>query len=98
SPAVQAGYNRIKGSVPVRRDADIRQMDSCSRSSWLTFVKGGMAQAPSLTHRMASDETVKDAIVAQVHRYFMDTQMPTSEVQRRMAGIVRALGAGEKDI
>ncbi|MFC7419895.1 ABC transporter substrate-binding protein [Iodobacter arcticus] len=98
SAPVQAGYNRIKGSVPVRRDADIRQMDSCSRSSWQTFVKGGMVQAPSLTHRMASDEALKDAIVAQVHRYFMDSQMPTSEAQRRMAGIVRALGAGEKDI
>jgi glucose/mannose transport system substrate-binding protein len=53
-------------------------------------------QAPSLTHRMASDETLKDAIVAQVYRYFSDPQMPASEAQRRMAGIVRALGAEEK--
>lgn len=96
SPAVQAGYNRLKGSVPVRRDADLRQMDSCSRSSWQTFARGGTVQAPSLTHRMASDETLKDAIVAQVYRYFSDPQMPASEAQRRMAGIVRALGAGEK--
>ncbi|WP_293935062.1 ABC transporter substrate-binding protein [Iodobacter sp.] len=97
TPAVQANYNKIKGSVPVRRDANVRLMDSCARSSWQTFAKGSTVQAPSLTHRMASDEALKDAIVAQVHRFFSDSQMPVSEAQRRMAGIVRALGAEEKE-
>ncbi|SMC18092.1 glucose/mannose transport system substrate-binding protein [Andreprevotia lacus DSM 23236] len=92
SPAVQARYNQIKGSVPVRRDADVNQMDSCARASWRTFNRGALVQAPSMTHRMASDEGLKDAIIAQLHRYFADEHIPASETQRRIAALARALG------
>ncbi|GAB7126352.1 ABC transporter substrate-binding protein [Silvimonas sp. JCM 19000] len=91
SPQVQAGYNRIKGSVPVRRDADVASMDSCARQSWTTFARGGAVQAPSLVHRMATDEALKDAIVSLIHRYFVDDRMPATELQRRLANVVRAL-------
>ncbi|WP_051711207.1 ABC transporter substrate-binding protein [Andreprevotia chitinilytica] len=91
SPAMQIHYNQIKGSVSVRRDADPRQMDSCARSSWQTFGRGAQVQAPSLTHRMASNEQLKDAISAQIHRYFLDDTIAISETQRRIAALVRAL-------
>ena len=91
SPQVQAGYNRLKGSVPVRRDADVNSMDACARDSWLTFARGGAVQAPSLVHRMATDEALKDAIVSLVRRYFMDDRIATTELQRRIANVVRAL-------
>ena len=55
TPSMQQQYNAIKGSVPVRRDADPAKMDSCARASWLAFGKGAAAQAPSLVHRMAAD-------------------------------------------
>ncbi|GHD69187.1 sugar ABC transporter substrate-binding protein [Jeongeupia chitinilytica] len=91
SPAVQGAYNRIKGSVPVRRDADTAGMDACARASWRTFAHGAGVQAPSMVHRMATDETLKDAIIAQLHRYYTDEHMPVSEAQRRIAGLVRTL-------
>lgn len=91
SPQVQAGYNRIKGSVPVRRDVDPSTLDPCARQSWMAFARGAAVQAPSLVHRMATDEALKDAIVSLIRRYFMDDHIPTSELQRRIASVVRAL-------
>ncbi|WP_081686805.1 ABC transporter substrate-binding protein [Chitinilyticum litopenaei] len=91
-PAVQLGYNRLKGSVPVRRDLDPAALDVCARASWQAFARGPGMQAPSLVHRMASEEAFKDAVVAQIHRYFIDDQVNAAEVQRRLAALARALG------
>ncbi|WP_432722166.1 ABC transporter substrate-binding protein [Jeongeupia wiesaeckerbachi] len=99
SPSVQAAYNHIKGSVPVRRDADTATMDACARASWRTFGRGAGVQAPSMVHRMATDETLKDAIIAQLHRFYSDDHVPVGEIQRRIAGLVRTLaeqGGDEK--
>jgi glucose/mannose transport system substrate-binding protein len=89
TPAVQQQYNAIKGSVPVRRDADPARMDSCARDSWTTFAKGSSVQAPSLVHRMAADEESRDAIIAEVHRYFLDDAVTAADTQRRLAAIFR---------
>ena len=89
--SMQQQYNAIKGSVPVRRDADPARMDSCARASWIAFGKGAAAQAPSLVHRMAADEESRDAIIAEVHRFFMDDSVAAADTQRRLAAILRAL-------
>jgi glucose/mannose transport system substrate-binding protein len=91
TPAVQQQYNAIKGSVPVRRDADPARMDSCARDSWTTFGKGAQVQAPSLVHRMAADEETRDAIIAEVHRFFLDDAVTPQDTQRRLAAILRTL-------
>jgi len=57
----------------------------------MAFARGAAVQAPSLVHRMATDEALKDAIVSLIRRYFMDDHIPTSELQRRIASVVRAL-------
>ena len=91
SPAVQSDYNKFKGAIPVWRAPDISKMDSCSLNSWRTFSKGAAFQAPSLVHRMATDETTKDAMVAELRRFFVDDQIGEAEVQRKLASIARAL-------
>jgi glucose/mannose transport system substrate-binding protein len=91
SPAVQAEYNQLKGSVPVRRDADVSRMDTCARASWTAFGQERPNLVPSLVHRMATDEARKDAIVAEVHRFFIDDSVTTQQVQRRLAAVFRAL-------
>jgi glucose/mannose transport system substrate-binding protein len=90
-PAVQAEYNEAKGSVPVRRDADPDRMDSCGRASWTAFGRDAIPKVPSLAHRMATDEASKDAIVAEIHRYFVDDAMAPEEAQRRLIAVFRAL-------
>ncbi len=91
SPPVQTAYNQVKGAIPVWRAPDLSKMDSCARASWAAFSKGSAYQAPSLVHRMAADETAKDAIVAEVHRYFIDDKMSESDVQRKLASIARTV-------
>ena len=89
SPAVQADYNVLKGSVPARRDADPARMDSCARASWTIFARGGEVQAPSMVHRMAVDEASRDAIIAEVHRFFLDDRAAVAVAQRRLAALFR---------
>lgn len=91
SPALQAEYNQIKGSIPVLRNPDLAKMDSCARASWKLFSRGSAVQVPSLTHRMATDELSRDAIIAEVHRFFMDGQITVGDVQRRLGAIARSL-------
>jgi glucose/mannose transport system substrate-binding protein len=91
SAPLQAEYNAIKGSVSVRRDADPAQMDSCARESWLAFGQATAQLAPSLVHRMATDESSKDAIVAELHRFFVDPGVQASDVQRRLGAMFRVL-------
>ena len=91
SQPVQSAYNQAKGAIPVWRSPDLSKMDSCARASWSAFSKGSAFQAPSLVHRMAADETAKDAIVAEVHRYFMDDKMSESDIQRKLTNIARSL-------
>lgn len=89
SAPVQTDYNQFKGAIPVWRSPALSKMDSCSVASWQSFSKGAPFQAPSLVHRMATDETTKDAIVAEVRRYFMDDKISEIDTQRRLAAIAR---------
>jgi glucose/mannose transport system substrate-binding protein len=90
TPEVQTDYNQAKGSVSVLRTPDMLRMDSCSRASWKLFSSGGAAQVPSLVHRMAADEIVRDGMVAEIHRFFLDDKVTVAETQHRLAAIARS--------
>ena len=89
----QLAYNRIKGSVPVHREADVSSLDSCARDSWDTFADPRSARVPSLAHRMAADESIKDAVAQTLWRYLTDVRMEPAEAQRRLAAVIRAPSA-----
>ncbi|MBB5198752.1 ABC transporter substrate-binding protein [Glaciimonas immobilis] len=89
SAPVQTDYNQHKGSISVWQVPNMAKMDSCALASWRSFGQGVAFQAPSLVHRMATDETTKDAIVAEVRRYFMDNAITEDDTQRRLAAIAR---------
>jgi len=86
----QLAYNRIKGSVPVHRDADVSSLDSCARDSWASFADPRTARVPSLAHRMAADESIKDAVAQTLWRYLTDPRMGPADAQRRLAAVIRA--------
>lgn len=90
SAAIQADYNQIKGSIPVLRNPDLAKMDGCARAAWRLFARGAAAQVPSLVHRMAADEVTKNAVIAEVHRYFVDDRVTAAEAQRRLAAVAQA--------
>ena len=76
--------------MPVRRDIDPAALDSCARDSWETFALARNARVPSLAHRMAADEAIKDAVAQTLWRYLTDSRMETPEAQRRLASVIRA--------
>ncbi len=89
----QLAYNRIKGSVPVRRDLSasaLASLGSCARDSWETFASPTAARVPSLAHRMASDEATKDAVAQALWRYLSDPHMEAQEAQKRLASVIRS--------
>ena len=96
TPALQADFNALKGGVPVRRDADPARMDSCARASWTTFGQGAAVQAPSMVHRMATDEATRDAVIAEVHRYYLDERAQPAEAQRRLGALFRLFNLGNQ--
>lgn len=89
NPNLQTEYNTVKGSVSVRKDADPGKMDSCARNSWQSFAQGPSYQTPSLVHRMATEESNRDAIIAVIHRFFIDDKISIQETQKKMAAILR---------
>ncbi len=91
--AAQSAYNRIKGSVPVRRDIDPSTLDACARDSWETFAGARNERVPSLAHRMAADEAIKDAVAHALWRFVTDPRSDPQETQRRLAAVIRAPAA-----
>lgn len=88
-PAMQRDYSRVKGSVPVLRAPDLGAMDACARASWTLFATSAAGQAPSMVHRMATDETARDALVAELHRFFLNERVSVADTQRRLGVIGR---------
>jgi glucose/mannose transport system substrate-binding protein len=91
TPALQEDYNQIKGSIPPLRNPDFAKMDSCARDSWKTFARGSAAQVPSFSHHMATDDTSRDAIMGELHRFFMDDGVAVADTQRRLETMARVL-------
>ena len=89
TPALQNDYNQVKDSISVLHNPKLTRMDSCARASYKLFSSGPAAQIPSLVHRMATDEIVRDAMVAELHRFFLDDGVTVADAQRRLAAIAR---------
>lgn len=89
STSMQNEYNRIKGSIPVLRAPQLDRMDACGLASFKLFSSGPAAQVPSMVHRMAADEIVREATVTEVHRFFLDDKALPADTQRRLGAIAR---------
>lgn len=88
-PAMQLAYNQAKGSVPVRMDIDVQQLDECARDSWQTLVRPGNPLVPSIAHRMAAGESTKDALADALHRFAKSRSVTPQQAQARLVAIVR---------
>jgi glucose/mannose transport system substrate-binding protein len=91
SLAVQKSYNRVKGSVPVRKDFDPSQMDTCARQSWQTFAHPQTQRVPSLAHRMAASEVTKEAIAHIVQSFVLQPWQKAALAQGQLSAVVRAM-------
>lgn len=91
SATLQLGYNRIKGSVPVRKDVPVDELDPCAQQSYRLFAAPATPRVPSLVHRMAFGEVGKNALIETVHRFALDPAQTPAAAQRRLLGLLRAL-------
>lgn len=91
SATTQLGYNRIKGSIPVRRDVPVDELDPCAQQSFHLFANPATPRVPSLVHRMAFSEVGKNAIIETVHRFALDPTQTPAAAQRKLQGLLRAL-------
>lgn len=87
-PAIQMAYNQAKGSVPVRTDIDPSQLDACARDSWETLAKPGAPLLPSIAHRMAAVESVRDAMGEVLHRFVKTRDVTPQQAQAQLVAIV----------
>ena len=85
----QMAYHPAKGSVPVRMDIDPSQLDACARDSWQTLARPGSALLPSIAHRMAAVESVREAMGGVLHRFIKTRGMTPQEAQAQLVAIVR---------
>ncbi|MDT9001422.1 ABC transporter substrate-binding protein [Paucibacter sp. APW11] len=92
SATLQISYNRIKGSVPVRRDVPVDELDICAQRSYRLFANPATPRVPSLVHRMAFDEVGKNAFIETVHRFALDPNQTPAAAQKRLQALLRALG------
>lgn len=96
SATLQLGYNRIKGSIPVRRDVPVDELDPCAQASFHLFANPNTPRVPSLVHRMAFGEVGKNAIIETVHRFALDPSQTPAAAQRKLQGLLRALAPKTK--
>ncbi len=90
APDAQYAYNNAKGSAPVRHDIDPQRLTPSAQRSWRDFAATPHHRLPSLAHRMAATESIKDAVAKLVWQFTNGIQTNTALTQRRLAAAVRA--------
>jgi glucose/mannose transport system substrate-binding protein len=91
SAGLQERYNRIKGSVPVLRTVDLNAMDSCARASWNKLADPAATVVQSNVVGTIGGQVMRDALIAEIHRFFMDESIAVQDTQRRLAAVSRAI-------
>lgn len=90
TPRVQRAFSRAKGTFPARRDIADEVLDACARGSRRAFHREP-APAPSLVHRMATTETVRNVFISEVHRFFTAGEADADATARRLAAALEAI-------
>jgi glucose/mannose transport system substrate-binding protein len=85
APAMQVEFNRLKGSVPIRADADASKMDACAQA--------GLAIMKDRTRQVGNGEVYltpgQNGDLVDVLTAFWNTAMPVEKAQRRIAAALK---------
>lgn len=86
----QVAFSLLKGSVPVRMDADVSKFDECAKQSYADFVAGGkngtLAAAPSMLQTPARINAWRDVVLA----FWHDDGMTAKQAADKMLAAARA--------
>jgi glucose/mannose transport system substrate-binding protein len=89
TPALQNRYNQLKGSVPVLRDPQRDAMDSCAQASWDLLARPNAVVIPSLTVGIQDNEALRNMLIDELHRFFIDDHVEVLDTQRRLVRFSR---------
>ncbi|WP_374585491.1 ABC transporter substrate-binding protein [Pseudoduganella sp.] len=85
APATQASFNKLKGSVPPRVDADTSQLDACARAgAAIMRDRNRQVGAPEIYLTPDQNGAVQDALTA-----YWNTSMPVEKAQKALAAALR---------
>lgn len=86
----QQAFSLLKGSVPVRTDADVSKFDDCARKSYADFVAAGksgtLAAAPNMIQTPAKIAAWRDVFLA----FWNDDTMTAQQGVDKMAAAAKA--------
>lgn len=86
----QVAFSQLKGSVPVRTDADVSKFDECARQSYSDFVAGGkdgtVAASPNLMQTPARIGAWRDVVLA----YWNDDGISAQQAAAKMASAAKS--------
>ena len=66
-------------------------MDSCARESWTLLARPGAVLVPGIVVGMSGDESMRNALVSELHRFFSDDRIDVLDTQQRLAIAGRAI-------
>jgi glucose/mannose transport system substrate-binding protein len=94
-PAVQARFNRDKGSLPVRADVPLDGFDACAQQAAADLAHA--SRRGTLVPRFASElpERVRDAITAVVSDHLSGHESAEQGARRLREAVARAAAAGK---
>lgn len=85
APATQASFNKLKGSLPPRADADTSQLDACARAgAAIMRDRNRQVGAPEIYLTPDQNGAVQDALTA-----YWNTSMPVEKAQKALAAALR---------
>ncbi|WP_342119599.1 ABC transporter substrate-binding protein [Pseudoduganella sp. OTU4001] len=85
APATQVSFNKLKGSVPPRADADTSQLDMCARTgAAIMRDRNRQVGAPEIYLTPDQNGAVQDALTA-----YWNTSMPVEKAQKALAAALR---------
>lgn len=85
APATQVSFNKLKGSVPPRADADTSQLDTCARAgAAIMRDRNRQVGAPEIYLTPDQNGAVQDALTA-----YWNTSMPVEKAQKALASALR---------
>jgi glucose/mannose transport system substrate-binding protein len=86
----QQAFNLLKGSVPVRTDADVSKFDECGKRSYADFVASGnsgtLAAAPNMVASPGRFAAWRDAVLA----YWNDDAMTVQQGVDKLVAATKA--------
>jgi glucose/mannose transport system substrate-binding protein len=84
-PGVQLAFNRLKGSIPVRPDVDLAQLDACARKG-MAIVRDRARPLGVMEIYLTPDQNgaLQDVLTA-----YWNTAMPVGQAQASIASALR---------